>query len=148
MLQSDWLLKCKDIVIMTRGAKTIFLDTYLICNNPKDITLTMVCVLLLETMSPLTFIFASYQCQFHSMISDKFVCFYKLGITEVTRNMFWSSSSVDHDGMITNSINLICVLHSSSTRARPNRFISFMTLDSKPEPNTPQVPKQSWTMTR
>ena len=29
MLQSDWLLKCKDIVIMTlRGAKTIFLDTW------------------------------------------------------------------------------------------------------------------------
>ena len=28
MLQSDWLLKCKDIVIMTlRAAKTIFLDT-------------------------------------------------------------------------------------------------------------------------
>ena len=28
MLQSDWLLKCKDIKIMTlRGAKTIFLDT-------------------------------------------------------------------------------------------------------------------------
>ena len=27
MLQSDWLLKCKDIVIMTLGgAKTIFLD--------------------------------------------------------------------------------------------------------------------------
>ena len=44
--------------------------------------------------SPLTLIFATYQCQFHSMISDKFVCFYKLGITEVTRNMFWSSSSV------------------------------------------------------
>ena len=29
MLQSDWLLKCKDLVIMTlRGAKTIFLDTW------------------------------------------------------------------------------------------------------------------------
>ena len=29
MLQSDWLFKCKDIVIMTlRGAKTIFLDTW------------------------------------------------------------------------------------------------------------------------
>ena len=28
MLQSNWLLNCKDIVIMTlRGAKTIFLDT-------------------------------------------------------------------------------------------------------------------------
>ena len=28
MLQADWLLKCKDIVIMTlRGAKMIFLDT-------------------------------------------------------------------------------------------------------------------------
>ena len=28
MLQYDWLMKCKDIVIMTlRGAKTIFLDT-------------------------------------------------------------------------------------------------------------------------
>ena len=28
MLQSDWLMKCKDIVIMTlRGAKMIFLDT-------------------------------------------------------------------------------------------------------------------------
>ena len=28
MLQSDWLLKCKYIVIMTlRGAKTTFLDT-------------------------------------------------------------------------------------------------------------------------
>ena len=28
MLQSDWLLKCRDIVIVTlRGAKTIFLDT-------------------------------------------------------------------------------------------------------------------------
>ena len=29
MLQSDWLMKCTDIVIMTlRGAKTIFLDTW------------------------------------------------------------------------------------------------------------------------
>ena len=29
ILQSDWLLKCKDIVIMTlRGAKTIYLDTW------------------------------------------------------------------------------------------------------------------------
>ena len=28
MLHSDWLMKCKDIVIMTLpGAKTIFLDT-------------------------------------------------------------------------------------------------------------------------
>ena len=28
MLQSDWLMKCKNILIMTlRGAKTIFLDT-------------------------------------------------------------------------------------------------------------------------
>ena len=35
-----------------------------------------------------------------------------------------------HDGMITNSINLVCVLHSSSTRARPNRFISFVIIAS------------------
>ena len=31
-----------------------------------------------------------------------------------------------HDGMITNSINLVCVL----TRARPNRFISFVIIAS------------------
>ena len=37
------------------GAKTIFLDTWL-CNNQKDITLTMVRVLLRETASLLTFI--------------------------------------------------------------------------------------------
>ena len=44
------------IVIMTlRGAKTIFLDTWL-RNNPKDVTLTMVRVLLRETASLLTFI--------------------------------------------------------------------------------------------
>ena len=30
-----------------------------------------------------------------------------------------------HNGIITNSTNHVCVLHSSSTRARPNRFISF-----------------------
>ena len=35
-----------------------------------------------------------------------------------------------HDAMITNSINLVCVLHSSSTRARPNRFISFVIIAS------------------
>ena len=35
-----------------------------------------------------------------------------------------------HDGMITNSINLVCVLHSSSTHARPNRFISFLIIVS------------------
>ena len=35
-----------------------------------------------------------------------------------------------HDGMITNSINLVCVLHSSSTRARPNRFVSFVIIAS------------------
>ena len=29
ILQFDWLMKCKDIVIMTlQGAKTIFLDTW------------------------------------------------------------------------------------------------------------------------
>ena len=56
MLQSDWLMKCKDIVIMTlRGAKTIFLDT-LLRNNRKDVTLTMVRVLLRKTASLLTFI--------------------------------------------------------------------------------------------
>ena len=42
-----------------------------------------------------------------------------------------------HDGMITNSINLVCVLHSSSTRARPNRLISFVIIAS-----------WHWTMTR
>ena len=35
-----------------------------------------------------------------------------------------------HDGMITNSINFVCVLKSSSTRARPNRFISFVIIAS------------------
>ena len=35
-----------------------------------------------------------------------------------------------HDGMITNSINIFCVFHSPSTRARPNRFISFVIIAS------------------
>ena len=35
-----------------------------------------------------------------------------------------------HDGMIKNSINLVCALHSSLTRARPNRFILFVIIAS------------------
>ena len=96
----------------------------------------MVCVLLREIVSPLTFIFASYQCQFHSMISDKFVCFY-LQTWKYRGNEKYVLVLVQcHDGMITNSINLICVLHSSWTSARLNRFISsHHDTGLEPEPN-------------
>ena len=100
----------------------------------------MVCVLLREIVSPLTFIFASYQCQFHSMISDKFVCFY-LQTWKYRGNEKYVLVLVQcHDGMITNSINLICVLHSSWTSARLNRFISsHHDTGLEPEPNNHTV---------
>ena len=43
---------------------------HLIRNNRKDVTLTMVCVLLWETASLLIFILERYLCQFHNMFSD------------------------------------------------------------------------------
>ena len=62
IVQSDWLLKCYDIVIMIlRSAKMIFF-LHLIRNNIKHVTLTTVCILLQETASTLTFI--SEQKQF------------------------------------------------------------------------------------
>ena len=121
-------MKCKDIVIMTlRGAKTMFLDTWL-RNNRRDVTLTMVRVLLRETASLLTFIM--------NIISVNFIaCFRIICWFLQTLNYRGNEKCVlvlvqCHDGMITNSINLVCVLQSSSTRARPNRFISFVIIAS------------------
>ena len=68
-----------------------------------------------------------YHAIYHSMFSDNllvFIYFYR-GNEKYVLVLVQC-----HDGMITNSINLVCVLHSSSTRARPNRFISFVIIVS------------------
>ena len=88
----------------------------------------MVRVLLRETASPLTFIM--------NVISVDFIaCFLIICWFLQTLNYRGNEKYVlvlvqCHDGMIMNSINLVCVLHSSSTRARPNRFISFVIIAS------------------
>ena len=77
----------------------------------------MVRVLLRETANPLTFIM--------NVISVNFIaCFWIICWFLQTLNYGGNEKYVlvlvpCHDGMITNSINLFGVLHSSSTRARP-----------------------------
>ena len=101
---------------------------HLVRNNQKDVTLTMVRVLLRETVSLLTFIM--------NVISINFIACFRISCWFLqTLNYRGNKKYVlvlyqCHDGMITNSINLFCVLHSSSTRARPNRLISFVIIAS------------------
>ena len=104
-------------------------------HNRKDVTLTMVCRLLRGTAS-----------QLHASLNENSIyvmaCFRRICL--ILPNMdYRGNEKYDlvlvqcHDGMIMNSINLVCVLHSSSTRARPNRFISFVIIAS-----------WHWTLTR
>ena len=120
------------VVMTLRGAKTIFLDTWL-RNNRKDVTLTMVRVLLREMACLLIFIM--------NVISVNFIaCFWIICWFLQTFNYRGNEKHVlvlvqCHDGMITNSINLFLrltlVFDSCKTKqiylGRDHRI---MTLDS------------------
>ena len=101
---------------------------HLIRNNRKDVILTMVCVLLRKT--------CVHSHSSLNVISVNFrTCFWIICLFLQTLNFKGNEKYVlvlvqCHDGMITNSINLVCVLHSSLTRARTNRFISFVIIAS------------------
>ena len=129
MLQSDWLLKCKDIVIMTiRGARTIFLDTRYATIKKTQCYKTMVCVLLRETVSLLT---SSLNVISVNFIACFWIIFWFLQTLNYKGNEKYVLVLVQcHDAIITNSINLVCFLHSSIIRARPYRFISFVIIAS------------------
>ena len=103
---------------------------HLVRNNRKDVTQTMVCVSLREKANPLTFFFECYQCWFHSMFSVSLICLFLQTLNHKDNEKYVLVLVQCHDGIITNSINLVCVLHESKTSARPNRFISFVIIAS------------------
>ena len=88
----------------------------------------MVSVLLQEKVSLLTFIMNIISVNFIACF--QIICWFLQTLNYRGNEKYVLVLVQCHDGMITNSINLVCVLHASSTRARPNRFISFMIIAS------------------
>ena len=111
-----------------QGAKTKFLGTILIRKNQKYVMLTIVCTL---------------QVHSHAYLNENSVNVISCLILHTINYRgnrcsgppqvsWWDHYEFD---------NLFCILHSSSSRARPNRFISFVIIASRhwtqPEPKTP-----------
>ena len=87
---------------------------------------TMVCVLLRETASLLTFIVNVISVNFIALF--RIICWFLQTFNYRGNEKYVLVLVQCHDGMITNSINLVCVLHWSWTRA--NRFILFVIIAS------------------
>ena len=111
MQQSDWLMKCKDIMIET------------LHSQQSKKALIMVCTLLHS----------------HESLNENSVniiaCFQRICLILQTINNRGNEKYIlvliqCHDEIITNSIVFFCDLHSSSTHARPNSIISFVKIAS------------------
>ena len=98
----------------------------------------MVCVLLRETASLLTFIMNIISVNFIACF--QIICWFLQTLNYRGNEKYVLVLVQCHDGMITNSINLVCVLHSFSTRDQDQTDLSRLWSSHhdtglEPEPN-------------